>query len=436
MIYLDPPYNTEWAGIEGNSIANDKEDIKANKFVYRDKFSRNGWLNMMNERLNLAKDLLNEKGILLVSIDDNEYAYLKVLLDSVFGESNFICSFIWQRRSPGGDAKYHNNFVKNLTEYVLLYGKNVNELKINYKDQKVDDNRYPHSDEYVERRGKHNKNHLDISSLGYRPNQDYPLEINGQVFYPGSYESYLKRKSGLINPNDWCWRWSKPTVMKALENGYIEVINDRVWFKRYQFVDNNDNKISRNEMFTNLDLNTIESNLILNIHNTVGTRTLKQVLNNRQVFLFPKPVELIMFLINLHPNKNARILDFFAGSGTTGHAVLELNRKDNGNRSYTLVTNNENNIAYNANYERLYSINFGKLTDNEPSSWVEKNIPYNSNLDVFNVKYASTSLSDSRNIDEIVNNVQKMLLDFGIDKKVEYKQILNRLKSLKKLDDN
>ncbi|WP_369024341.1 DNA methyltransferase [Mycoplasmopsis synoviae] len=115
--------------------------------------------------------------------------------------------------------------------------------------------------------------------------------------------------------------------MKALENGYIEVINDRVWFKRYQFVDNNDNKISRNEMFTNLDLNTIESNLILNIHNTVGTRTLKQVLNNRQVFLFPKPVELIMFLINLHPNKNARILDFFAGSGTTGHAVLELTEK-------------------------------------------------------------------------------------------------------------
>ncbi|MXR13274.1 site-specific DNA-methyltransferase, partial [Mycoplasma hyopneumoniae] len=83
MIYIDPPYNTEASKNDGNSIANEKEDIKASKFIYRDKFSRNGWLNLMNERLRLAKDLLKEDGVIFVSIDDNEQAYLKVLMDEI-----------------------------------------------------------------------------------------------------------------------------------------------------------------------------------------------------------------------------------------------------------------------------------------------------------------------------------------------------------------
>ncbi|WP_220190248.1 DNA methyltransferase, partial [Mesomycoplasma flocculare] len=92
IIYIDPPYNTEASKNDGNSIANEKEDIKASKFIYRDKFSRNGWLNLMNERLRLAKDLLKDDGIIFVSIDDAEQAYLKVLMDEIFGEENFVAN--------------------------------------------------------------------------------------------------------------------------------------------------------------------------------------------------------------------------------------------------------------------------------------------------------------------------------------------------------
>ncbi|WP_318031955.1 site-specific DNA-methyltransferase, partial [Ureaplasma miroungigenitalium] len=89
-MYIDPPYNTEAANSDGNSVANDSLKINNNKFIYRDKFSRNGWLNMMNERLILAKELLKDDGVIFVSIDDSEQAYLKVLMDDIFGEENFV----------------------------------------------------------------------------------------------------------------------------------------------------------------------------------------------------------------------------------------------------------------------------------------------------------------------------------------------------------
>lgn len=177
-------------------------------------------------------------------------------------------------------------------------------------------------------------------------------------------------------------------------------------------------------------------NYIENIYNQNGGKEIIEIFENKNVFDFPKPLDLIKYLLSFSNNKNARVLDFFAGSGTTGHAVEDLNKQDGGNRTYTLVTNNENNIGYSVTYERLFRVNFGKSTNGSSFKWVKNNNAYKSNLDVFEVKYESTNINDSRNVDQIVNNVQKMLLDFGIDKKVEYKQILNRLKSLKKLDDN
>ncbi|WP_322900873.1 site-specific DNA-methyltransferase [Mycoplasmopsis felis] len=145
LIYIDPPYNTETSKDDGNSIADDKENIKANKFIYRDKYSRNGWLNLMNERLRLARQLLKDDGVIFVSIDDAEQAYLKVLMDEIFGEENFVGNFVWQKKNAGSadDAKY----IKILNEYVLMYSKNINLLETNSQDLDTDDKSYNNEDD-------------------------------------------------------------------------------------------------------------------------------------------------------------------------------------------------------------------------------------------------------------------------------------------------
>lgn len=130
-----------------------------------------------------------------------------------------------------------------------------------------------------------------------------------------------------------------------------------------------------------------------------------------------KPIELVKLILKLHRNKNARILDFFAGSGTTGHAVMELNKEDNGNRTYTLVTNNENNIGYDVCYERLYRINNGLGTNNETFEWTKKNKPYKQNLNVFSIDYYDTSIlkkDDNDSIAKIKKALNKEIEEFGI----------------------
>ncbi|WP_434156035.1 DNA methyltransferase [Metamycoplasma hominis] len=124
LIYIDPPYNTESAKDDGNNLS-EKDDVAASKFIYRDKFSRTGWLNMMNERLKMARQLLKEDGVIFVSIDDNEQAYLKVLMDEIFGEENFVTNFIWQKKSGGG----LNTYIYEGHEYILTYALNKNNLK-------------------------------------------------------------------------------------------------------------------------------------------------------------------------------------------------------------------------------------------------------------------------------------------------------------------
>ncbi|WP_334686991.1 DNA methyltransferase [Mycoplasmopsis felis] len=163
LIYIDPPYNTETSKDDGNSIADDKENIKANKFIYRDKYSRNGWLNLMNERLRLARQLLKDDGVIFVSIDDAEQAYLKVLMDEIFGEENFVGNFVWQKKNAGSadDAKY----IKILNEYVLMYSKNINLLETNSQDLDTDDKSYNNEDEHILTRGKYKLKQLDFSSL-------------------------------------------------------------------------------------------------------------------------------------------------------------------------------------------------------------------------------------------------------------------------------
>ncbi|MEX1815415.1 DNA methyltransferase [Metamycoplasma hominis] len=163
---------------------------------------------------------------------------------------------------------------------------------------------------------------------------------------------------------------------------------------------------------------------------------MKSIFSDKNIFDFPKPIELIKYLINIHPNPNARILDFFAGSGTTGHAVLDLNGEDGGNRTFTLVTNNENNIGIDVCYERLYRINNGKGSKGETDfDWIKKNEPYNQNLDVFEIKYYDTDVLANNN-EIIKQDFKNMLNDFDLSNvnKINEQEILLNLTALKPIE--
>ncbi|MFA7700064.1 site-specific DNA-methyltransferase [Mycoplasmopsis synoviae] len=422
LIYIDPPYNTESAYNDGNTVANDKENVNSNKFIYRDKFSRNGWLNMIYERLKIAKNLLKEDAVIFVSIDDSEQAYLKVLMDEIFGEENFVANC--PRLTTKHMRVTSESKLMKLHDYLLVYAKNIKNTK--FQEIKWGLQVFNFKDEKGNFLIKEFQNSGAASSAENRPNLVYPIYYNhkNNVFELDNnsnnkdfIEIWPRQKDGLSR-----WLWKKETFLERRSELFFW--KNKIWRKVYENDVLDKNKYKKHSTW--LD----------QFQNNNGTKMLNSILNKNN-FDFPKPVNLIKWILNLFENKNIKVLDFFAGSGTTAQAVMELNKEDGGNRSYTLVTNNENNIAQNITYERLYRINNGHGTKKEEFDWSKTNEKYKSNLDVFDVKYKSTNLNNSRNIDEIQRKVIKMLSDFGINislNKLNFEKITNELRSLKKLD--
>ncbi|WP_233742396.1 site-specific DNA-methyltransferase [Mycoplasmopsis agalactiae] len=433
-MYIDPPYNTESSLSDGNNLS-EKDEVSSSKFIYRDKFSRTGWLNMLNERLKLAKQLLKEDGVIFVSIDDSEQAYLKVLMDEIFGEENFVCNLVWiKKRGPGGNTSFNYKIVQN-TEYILTYAKNLDVCLFNYKkhsSKKLKELGYVYKDEFFEERGYYKLTDLyrpsSSGSFQYVKSLDYP------ILAPDGTEFMLHVNK--TKPMSGCYTWGYKTYLKGRELGFIECIknNDGYWVakrKQYQYVKFD----PKSHRITKIEAGQPYENLIDNIFSSNGGDEMKKIFLDKNVFDFPKPSDLIKLIVNLHPNKNARILDFYAGSGTTGHAVMELNKEDGGNRSYTLVTNNENNIGTDVCYERLYRINNGISTNSESNfDWIKKNQLYKSNLNVYNIEYYSTKLFDNNQSNmNIKQQYLQMLQDFNIDTedKDSNIDILRSLTSLK-----
>ncbi|MDE5599811.1 MAG: site-specific DNA-methyltransferase, partial [Ureaplasma sp.] len=233
--------------------------------------------------------------------------------------------------------------------------------------------------------------------------------------------------------------WQKETIIKPKEIGIIVPWGELVYQKKYlNWKYNENNELVENISTTHYDsLNLLENSF----SNKQGTKDLKNIINER-VFDYPKPINLIKFLINLINNKNALILDFFAGSGTTGQAVMQMNREDGGNRKFILCTNNENNIAYNITYERLYRIINGIGTKGESFNWIKENLPYsNEKLRVIKIddsqKIDLSDLDTNKNFDDIINNALNgiKLLDNNYDKNKNPLDIYYDLAALNPLDN-
>lgn len=292
----------------------------------------------MSKRLRIAKQLLSDKGVIFISIDDNEQAQLKLLCDEIFGNNNFITNIIWQSTAGSNTG----NEIVTITEYVLVY--TANRSKAHFDGQPPSDDTFKLSDEYVKERGRYTLDKLDRRRVGghYSEALNFPIEMpDGTLRYPGG---------GKQQNEGWNYLWSKTKVQWGVDNGFIVFKKSKnewaVYCKRYQKVDNSNKPVDRTTPYRNL----ITSDLF---NTAQGTAELANIFDIRP-FAFPKPSIFVKFLLSstVITTPNAIILDFFAGSGTTLHATMQLNAEDGGHRKCILVTNNENNICEEVTYER------------------------------------------------------------------------------------
>ena len=329
VIYIDPPYNTGNKDFRYNDSFVDSED------GYR----HSKWLSFMEKRLKIAKKLLSDKGVIFISIDDNEQANLKLLCDEIFGACNFVSNIIWQSTAGSNTG----TDIVTITEYVLVFSKN--RAQCIFDGEEVDDSSYKFSDEYENTRGRYSLDKMDRRRVGghYSEALNFPIEMpDGSLRYPGGTETR--------SDEGWNYLWSKTKVEWGLQNGFIVFKKGKdgwnVYNKRYSKIDNSGNPIDRTTPYRNL--------ITSDICNTAqGTTEITNIFGIR-TFDFPKPSLLIKRFLSsiVRTNLHSTILDFFAGSGTTLHATMQLNAEDGGHRQCILCTNNENNICEEVTYER------------------------------------------------------------------------------------
>ena len=335
-IYIDPPYNTEKDEFvypdkfdkeetEVLGLVNLSEDDFARmEFSFKTKKSHNGWLSFMYPRLLLARDLLRDDGIIFISIDDNEQANLKLLCDDVFGEENFVTQFIWEKKKK--PSFLHSNIGK-LSEYIICYLKNTT-------------NTFPFSIESTTKEKKYPFNNAGNSL--------------GQLVFPAKSVQF-KMPDSIIEPQDMSERHIK-TVLKTqlmIQNGTNQ--NDFILEGEFRYSQDRLNEIVKNKeriMISKIPFrpNHIKKggeikkmkNIFSPVHyemetNEDGREQLLELFGD-EIFTNPKPIKLINTIVKsvTYNDESPIILDFFAGSGTTGHAVMQLNAEDGGNRRFIL----------------------------------------------------------------------------------------------------
>lgn len=304
-IYIDPPYNT------GNEkwVYNDNvNDPKIKKWLGEvvgaqgeDLSRHDKWLCMMYPRLTLLQKLLADDGVIFISIDDNEFANLKLLCDEVFGVGNFIGQFIWQKRKGGGNDSF---FIGIDHEYILCY----------VKDKRRQENKWrvPYDEEYLKR-----YKYSDDEGRYYYDTLSRP-GLNNPIIYD------VECPDGSII-KDGTWQISEQTFKEGLKTGEVDFVKNK----------NGGYTVVRKVRVP--EEGKVFRSIINSTSNKDAADEMLAILDSKKAFSTPKPISLIVDLLTLCTKDNDIILDSFAGSGTTAHAVLNLNKKDGGNRKFILV---------------------------------------------------------------------------------------------------
>jgi adenine-specific DNA-methyltransferase len=314
FIYIDPPYNTgneDWIYNDNLNSPQMKEWL--GKVVDRDGLSRHDkWLCMMYPRLTLLKKLLSNNGIIFISIDDNEESYLHQVLNEIFGERHFIQKIIWKNKyGPGAMTKGFGN----VHEYIFCYSKKIIE-NIQAPLSEESEKNYKQRDDKFETRGGYVTQPLATRSKDPRPNLVYPVYYKDEEIYP-----------------DKQWIWSKNRLYKAIENDEVifKKTKDKwsVRFKQYLKNEKGEKRLAK------------PISILNGPFNQEGTWEIENLFGNKDAFNNPKPTALIEYLlsmiVNEKKNKKSLILDSFSGSGSTGHSVLNINKKYNKKSKFILI---------------------------------------------------------------------------------------------------
>ena len=357
MIYIDPPYNTGNDFVYNDDFASSSDEYLQNSKSYDEDGNRmvqnlesNGrfhsdWLSMMYPRLKLARDIIDKDfGSIFISIDDNEIGNLKKICDEIFGEDNFVTCIPRITKLQRSGQEKHMDISH---DYIVVYS---------YSDdfEHIIERTYDYSKIKQDKIGKYlegdTKAILAAKSQGYSKGGDYDFEYNGKIYKPVD-------KNGIRNR----WLWTKERMQKAAELGILVETKNTLRMQLYldkKFDDLTNTIVDKNE---NLIFHTADFMSDSSFTNSSGYNDLQNLLGKATPpNMYPKPVNLIKKLLSFCEDKNAMILDFFSGSATTAHAVIQLNAEDGGNRKFIMVQlpekTDEKSEAYKAGYKNICEI--------------------------------------------------------------------------------
>lgn len=373
MIYIDPPYNT---GNDG--------------FKYNDSFNHSTWLTFMKNRLSIARQLLSQDGIIFISCDDREFAYLKVLTDEIFGRDNYITSLIWRKKAGGGND---STDIAVEHEYILTYRKKMNGIyKIPLNKEALKN--YKYSDSKEATHGKYSLKDLNDPSLSDSPGLHFDIECPD---------------GSILKGTDHQWKCNQATFLERLNDDRIVFKQANGKYKVYYkiYLNEEKGKLRYDSQGKVIQKGRNLSSILYDVAlNKEGTQNLKEMFDNEYPFEYPKPVNLIKTLIRVATQDNDFVLDFFAGSGTTAQAVLEVNKEDETNRKFILVE--QMNYAKSVTAKRIENYLVKKDDD---SSFV-----------FFGIKEKAEQLiprihrADETQMDGLVNEITKLnFCKFNVD---------------------